>query len=212
MKKPNIESICDIIDFTSNITDYDILDIISDTLPGIKFSLKLSNIISDKIFYFKLEKFIKMANEFESSKSFSKFKKKISTDKNFKNEVSEYLLLKINKFDTDYKLKIFSNACVDFFNSSIDKDTLIEISEVLDFITPKDISILKGFFIPEVYSMLDGHIANVSDKDSYYASVKKLQILNLLQESLHGSIHEVKNKLAVNIKLTNLGGKIIKYL
>ncbi|WP_286316876.1 hypothetical protein [Romboutsia ilealis] len=49
----------DLIDFATTLTDgEDILDIASDNIPGIRLLLRLSESISDKIFKFKIEKFI----------------------------------------------------------------------------------------------------------------------------------------------------------
>ena len=216
MKKLNSEISYDIIDFASNITDFDILDIASDAIPGLKVILKSSNSISDKLFCSKLEKFINMANEFESNKSFDKFKEKISTDETFKNKVSEYLLLKINKFDTDYKLKIFSNACVDFFNGSINQDILTEIGEVIDIISMNDIKIIKFIstfndeLIP-IKNVIDSNLDTIDNFKSY-SCILKLVNLGVISEELGNTYAALNDKTQKKITLSPFGRTFYKYL
>lgn len=216
MNKKNNEISYDILEFTSNITDCPILDIASDTMPGIKVIIKASNTISDKIFCSKLEKFVKMANQFESSKSFDKFRQKISEDESFKSKVSEYLLFKINKFDADYKLKIFSRACVDFFSGNINENILTEISEIIDEITSNDIEVIKYLYsfgdklIP-IKRIIDENL-HIVDNFKTYSSILKLINLGLILEELEQTWDALENKQQKKVILSPLGKTFYKYL
>lgn len=146
-KKDIIEIISNAVDLASNYDDeYEILNFITDNVPGLKIGFNFRKCISDYLLKNKLEKFKIYANEFTQSNDFKKFKSKINVDLDYRKRISEYMLLKINKFDTDLKLNIFSKACVDFFGGNISEEILEELSEILDLITLTDMKIIKAIY------------------------------------------------------------------
>lgn len=146
-KQDIIEIVSNAIDLASNYDDeYEILNFITDNVPGLKIGFTFRKCISDYLLKNKLEKFKIYANEFTQSSDFKNFKNKINADLNYRKRISEYMLLKINKFDTDSKLNIFSKACVDFFEGNISEEILEELSEILDLITFTDIKIIKTIY------------------------------------------------------------------
>lgn len=173
----------DVIDLASNYDDEEILRFVTDNVPGLKIGVKLKDSISDMLFKQKVEKFKKCANEFSTSKSFEKFKDKINKNKDFRRQVSEYILLKINKFDTDLKLNIFSKACKDFFESNITEEELENISEIIDLLNKKDLIFIDNMFkyigdwcfVPEN----DLHIKDL-DTSQVKSIAKKLNTIGLL--------------------------------
>lgn len=216
MNKKNFEISYDILEVASNKIDCSILDIVFDSASAIKIVINTYNCISDKIFCFKIDKFVKTANQFESSKSFDKFKKKISENESYKSRVSEYLLFKINKFDADYKLKVFSRACVDFFSGNINENILIEISETIDYITSNDIELIKYMYsfgdklIP-IKSIIDENSHRV-DNFKTYSSILKLINLGLILEELDQTWDALENKQQKKVVLSPLGKTFYKYL
>lgn len=146
-KKDIIEIISNAVDLASNYDDeYEILNFITDNVPGLKIGFNFRKCISDYLLKNKLEKFKIYANEFTQSSDFKKFKSKINIDLDYRKRISEYMLLKINKFDTDSKLNIFSKACVDFFEGNISEEILEELSEILDLIVLTDMKIIKAIY------------------------------------------------------------------
>lgn len=216
MKEKNNEIIYEILEYASNITEFNILDIMVDSISGIKIIVNTFNCISDKIFCNKIENFVRMANKFKSDKSFDKFKQKISEDEEFKNKVSTYLLYKINKFDANYKLKIFSKACVDFFNSNIDENTLTEISEVIDNLTLNDIKFIKYIYnikneLISIQKIIDENLF-MADEFKIYSSILKLINFGLIEEELGYTHESLGNKLKKRVKLSSFGCILYKYL
>lgn len=222
METGKIDFFNDIVDATSQVIDGGyILDFASNSCPGLRLLVRTSNSISDKIFTTKLEKFIEYANNSNTNYQFERFKSKIKSDNNYKNKVSNYLLFKINKFDVDYKLKIFSCACVDFFNGIIDYDYLVDISECIDMIFKKDIEILKS--ISNVNSVFKPEDLNVNNRssESIISSARKLHMISILEEKgtflknilpdnpLPGQIGPDSTK---SYSLSSLGKNFIKYL
>lgn len=148
MSKQNaIEIVSNAVDLISNYDDeYEILNFITDNVPGLKIGFKFRECISDYLFKSKLEKFKRYANEFTTSTSFESFKNKIEEDEEYRKKISQYILLKIDKFDTDFKISVFSKVCVDFFKGTISEEELESISETLDFLKLNDIQVLKEIY------------------------------------------------------------------
>ncbi|CEN84148.1 Uncharacterised protein [[Clostridium] sordellii] len=223
MKDGKIEVTSDIIETLSNLfgSEVNIFDFVSDSMPGLRIALKLYNSVSDKILKDKVDSFVDYANNFTSDLKVENFKLRITNDVDYKNRVTQYLLFKINKFDTDCKLKIFSCACVDFFNGIIDYDYLVDISECIDMIFKKDIEVLKCISnADKVFKPEDLNVKNISS-ESVISSVRKLHMISILEEKgtiqlktfpsnpLPGQIGPSSTK---SYSLSSLGKKFIKYL
>lgn len=207
----------DLIDFAANITEgEDILDLASDNIPGIRLLVRTYNTVSDKIFKIKVEKFIKYANNFTNNNSFKKFKLEINDNIEYRNKVSEYLLFKINKFDADYKLKIFSNACVDFFNGNISQMDLTEISETIDLLNIADIKIIKFLFSfnREFISIQDIIDSDIDSVDSFktYSCILKLVNCGIILEEYGFTYAALNNKMLKKVSLSSFGNMLHKYL
>lgn len=213
-------------DIASDENICDILSIAEDTVPGLRLILKSYNTISDRILRRKFEKFIAYANEGKTDYSFENFKKDIVDNEQYRNEITEYITFKINKFDTDFKIKILSKASLDFFGGIINYDGFIDLSECLDMISRKDIIFMeyliktskangvvftpgtcyaKGLIIPEINSI-----------------IKKLNTISILEEcddiiyetvssdpSDHPSQHSSLTKSYI---VSDLGRLLAKYL
>lgn len=221
METEKIDFVNDVVDATSQVIDGGyILDFASDSCPGLRLLVRTSNSISDKIFSIKLEKFIEYANNSTTNYKFEKFKSKIKSNNNYKNKVSNYLLFKINKLDLDYKLEIFSRACIDFFQSVIDYDDLVNMSECIDMISKNDIFILKHIdknnkFIPENIK-----IKNISC-ESIHSSLSKFHMSSILERTgivlldkfpEDPVVGQIGPSVTASYLLSSLGKKFIQYL
>lgn len=231
-KQDVIEIVSNSVDLVSKYDDeYEILNFITDNVPGLKIGFKFRECISDYILKNKLEKFTRYANNFAESNEFTAFKHKINDDLNYRNKISEYMLSKINKFDTEIKISIFSKACVDLFEGNITEDDLENVSEVLDFLTKTDLRILREIynkyefrlFTPEKHIFIEGLNA-----DQISSSVKKFNILGLACDlgfqvksysreysKEYGKINRgniERDQLYIGYTLTNIGVNLVKYI
>lgn len=221
-----LDVLYDVIDLSSNYDDEEILSIITDNIPGLKIGVKLKDSISDSLFKQKVEKFKRYANEFSTSQSFEVFKKKINENEDYRKKVSEYMLLKINKFDTDLKLNIFSKACIDFFESNISEEELENISEIVDLLNKKDLIFIENMFktigdwcfVPEK----DLHIKEL-DSSQIKSIAKKLNTLGLLNHEDQVMYKTVSNdpnfvptyedpKIYDSFKMTKFTKLLYKYI
>lgn len=203
-------------DVVSDNNICDILSIAEDVVPGLRFVLKTYNTISDRVLIRKFEKFIAYANKSKTTYSFEKFKKKINSNEKYRNKVSEYVLFKINKFDVDYKLKIFSHACIDFFNSNIEENTLIEISEVIDNLNTADIEIIKCLSqynsdLIQIKIVVDELLDKIDDF-KIYSSILKLTNYSIVLEDSQSTWGSLKDKHLKQICLSPFGKTLHKYL
>lgn len=203
-------------DVVSDNNICDILSIAEDVVPGLRFILKTYNTISDRVLIRKFEKFIAYANKSKTTYSFEKFKKKINSNEKYRNKVSEYMLFKINKFDVDYKLKIFSHACIDFFNSNITENTLIEISEVIDNLNTADIEIIKCLSqynsdLIQIKMVVDELLDKIDDF-KIYSSILKLTNYSIVLEDSQSTWGALKDKHLKQICLSPFGKTLHKYL
>lgn len=217
MSENNKLDVCyEVIDLASNYDDEEILSIITDNVPVLKLAIKLKNSISDTILKRKIEKFKKYANTSSTSQSFEKFKSKVRDNEEYRKKISEYMLLKINKFDTDYKLKIFSSACVDFFYGNISQNTLTEISEIIDNITLNDILVIKYLYcFKHKFMTIQKIVDKISGKGNdfkIYSYILKLINLGLILEDPRNTHASLSNRLQKKVKLSSLGGIFYKYL
>lgn len=207
----------DIVDALSTINDEeDILDFVSDSFPALRIFSRSYEFVSDTIFKTKINKFLKYAKEFTTSNSFEKFKLDMQNNPNFRTKVSEYVLFKINKFDADYKLKIFSRACTDFFNSNINENTLIEISEVIDNLNTTDIDIIKYLYqynsdLVQVKKVVD-ELLDTTDDFKTYSSILKLTNYGIVLEESQSTWGSLKDKHLKQICLSPFAKTLHKYL
>lgn len=169
-----------------------LLSTFGDFIPPARLFIKGCATISDKLFFTKIDKFMKFAELNEENlsskeeKKFEEFKEKMKEDADYRTKVSQYVLFKIDKFDDDVKLNVFSKACLDFFKGNINFELLNDISECIDMISRKDIMLLNylfksnktnGFvFTPETCyakGLIPPEINSV---------IKKLNMLSILEE------------------------------
>ncbi|CEI72918.1 hypothetical protein [Romboutsia hominis] len=220
----NCEDALSLLDeFIEDDTISDVLSFAGDEIPGLRLLYKSYNSISDRFFRRKLEKFIKYANEGSSDYSFEKFKEDIRDNKKYREEVTEYLSFKIDKFDTDFKLKILSKSSLDFFNGNIDFNSFVDLSECLDLISRKDILIMEYLskrgdfkFTPTVLYVKGLTLYDIN------SSIRKLHMLSLIEEDDDIFYEEVSSdpsysthsdsKLTKSYYISELGNLLIKYL
>lgn len=189
----------EIIELVSNYDD-DILTFVTDNTPGLKIVVRFKQCISDILFKHKVQKFERYAKEFLTSQSFERFKVKINKDNEYRKKVAEYILLKINKFDTDMKLNLFAKVCIDFFEGNITEEDLESISEVLDNLTKTDNIVLKSIFENYERVVFESerslHIPEL-DFVKVDSAVKKLSTLGVLEN--HGVKLGDRSYLSTNI-------------
>ncbi len=191
-----ISNVNDLINIGSDlIKDEDIDSLLStfgDFIPPARLFIKGYTTISDKLFFTKIDKFMKFAElnkgnmSSKEEKDFEKFKEKMKKDKDYSTKVSQYVLFKIDKFDDDVKLNVFSKACLDFFKGNINFELLTDISEYIDMISRKDILLLKYLFKSRKTN------GSVFTPETCYAKelippeinsvIKKLNMLSILEE------------------------------
>lgn len=212
-----IEIVNDIVDALSIInSEEDILDSISDGFPFLKIFSRTYEFGYDTIFKTKINRFLRYGKDFKTSNSFEKFKTAMKDNPTYSTKVSEYVLFKINKFDADYKLKIFSCACTDFFNSNITENTLIEISEVIDNLNITDIEIIKYLYqynsdLVQIKMVVDDLLDEIDDF-KIYSSILKLANYSIVLEESQSTWGALKDKHLKQICLSPFGKTIHKYL
>lgn len=188
------------------------LELFCECPKKITFCVKLYTNVSDRLLHNKIDKFIIMANNFQSSGSFDGFKQKMHSDSKYKSKVCEYMLLKINKFDSDYKLKIFSNACMDFFYSNITKEKLIEISETIDLISFNDIKLIEKLHDINNYIKINDILIENLTTESIYSYISKLKSLNLVSEEPTNTHENLSNVYTKKVELSEFGNVFVKYV